>query len=177
MLKKLFCLFLCFILASSVLVLTSCEESGTAEELSAGEQSKAEEGIHGVFIPKVKNRGGVDVNIPTYDSSYEFSTCQVATEEVTGEPINDAFFERNAIIQDRFGINTIAHYASEGEDYIQVLDFANGASGSGTLYFYTTLLGQKDTKGANIMSLLESKRPVFQAGITSLLNSASANKL
>ena len=122
MLKKLLCLLLCFILASSVLVLTSCEDSGAdASDGNNGDQSQAETGIHGGFIPDEKNWGGVDVNILTYDMDYEFSTCQVATEEVTGEPINDAFFERNAIIQDRFGINIVAHYAAEGEDFIQVL--------------------------------------------------------
>ena len=122
MLKKLLCLFLCFILATSVLALTSCEETAESTENSnTSEESKGEQSIHDGFIPDVINWGGQVVNILTYDNGSAFATCQVAAEELNDEPINDAFFERNAIIEDRFGIKIVAHYAGEDEDMIKIL--------------------------------------------------------
>lgn len=122
MLKKLLCLLLCVILASSVLVLTACEdEGGDASNENSDAVSQGETGIHSGFIPEVKDWGGVEVNILTYDMDYIFSTCQVEAVEVTDEPINDAFFERNAIIEDRFGITIKAHYPEGDEDFIQVM--------------------------------------------------------
>lgn len=128
MLKKLLCLFLCFIFVCATLALTSCDnavEGGTDSSSSAviGENANSgstEDEEDYEFI-EAKNWGGVEVNILTYDHDYEFSTCQVVAEELTNEPINDAFYERNALIEDKYGITIVAHYPEGDEDYIAMI--------------------------------------------------------
>ncbi len=141
MFKKITCLLLCLILACSALVLASCEESGGDTNESEGNGStndQSQGGIHSGFLPAAKNWGGVEVNILTYDYDYAFSTCQVAAEEILDEPVNDAFYERNAIIEEKYGIKIVAHYPDAEEDYIQVMrdDMTSG------LNEYDAMVGQ-----------------------------------
>ena len=116
MIKKLLSLTLSLLLILSALALVSCTEESEGEKSSVSADAD-EKG----FLNPAKDWGGQTVNILTFDNdAYSFETCQVDTEELTDEPVNDAFYERNALIKEKYGIEINALYTEPGEDYIKV---------------------------------------------------------
>lgn len=124
MLKRLSCLLLCLLFVASVMLLSACDKDGDDKSGSAGNTD-----VSGFLNPeKVWNE---EVNILTFkNESYAFSYCQVDAEEITDEPVNDAFYERNAIIEEKYGIDIKAIYPDTDEDYIQMLkdDMISGSN-------------------------------------------------
>ena len=135
MLKKLTCIMLCLLFVASAILFASCSgESEQGDESQVSVDGEATKGF--LNEPKMWNQ---QVNILTYNNgNYAFNTCQIVPDEMTDEPVNDAFFERAAIIKEKYGIEIIAHYPDEGEDYVQLFrdDMISG------LNEYDALAGQ-----------------------------------
>ncbi|MBQ9847858.1 MAG: extracellular solute-binding protein [Clostridia bacterium] len=98
MTKRILSLLLVVIMAFSSVLLVSCngeeeESSGTASEV----------GDTAGFLNEKKDFGGETIKILTY-ANRNFSTCQIAPEELVDEAVSDAFYERNAIIEENYGI-------------------------------------------------------------------------
>lgn len=118
MFKKILCLLLCLIFAASALLLASCEDTGKTEDES---KSSGNSGDDAGFLNEAKNWGGEEVNILTWQEDLRTFTCQIDAAEIIDEPVNDACYERNAVIEEKYGIDIVAHYAGADEDYIQML--------------------------------------------------------
>ena len=118
MFKKILCLLLCLIFAASALLLASCEDTGKTEDES---KSSGISGDDAGFLNEAKNWGGEEVNILTWQEDLRTFTCQIDAAEIIDEPVNDACYERNAVIEEKYGIDIVAHYAGADEDYIQML--------------------------------------------------------
>ncbi|MBE6683847.1 MAG: carbohydrate ABC transporter substrate-binding protein [Ruminococcaceae bacterium] len=117
MLKKIASLLLCLVFAASALLMVSC---GGSEDTSDGsiDVSGETEG----FLNPEKNWEGQTVNILTWkEDAHHFTHCQIDAAELEDESVNDAFYERNAFIQEKYGIDIVACHAPEGKDYIQML--------------------------------------------------------
>ena len=124
MLKKFVSLLLVLLLAMSAMVLASCDNEGDKDKsgASVGEVSGFQNAA------KVWDE---EVNILTFkNDAYAFSFCQVDAEELNNEPVNDAFYERNALIKEQYGIEINAIYPQPEEDYIQMLkdDMISGSN-------------------------------------------------
>ncbi len=117
MLKKLLSILLCVLFAATSLLLAGC--NGDEEESKYEVSSDVSEGG---FLNEAKNWNGETVNILTFaKDSYTFSDCEIDAEEILDEPVNDAFYERNAIIEEKYGIEIVGCFPEPGEDYIDML--------------------------------------------------------
>lgn len=115
MLKRVTSLLLCLLMVLSTAFLVSCGDSddGDGDNTVLGD-------LEG-FIPEVK-QWNETVNILGYkDESRVYSQCQIDVEETNGESVNDAFFKRNELIKQNFGIDVNLVLPDEGEDQIEVL--------------------------------------------------------
>ncbi len=134
MFKKITCLLLCMLLAASSLVLVAC--NGEEEQSKADVSTDVQDGG---FLNEPKNWGGQEVNILTFhEDSYTFGDCQVAAAELLDEPVNDAFYERNAVIEEKYGIKIVVHFTGQDEDMIEV--FRNDMQSG--LNEYDAIVGQ-----------------------------------
>ncbi len=61
------------------------------------------------------------VNILGYNGEYSYHSIQIDTEEMTEEPLNDAFFKRNFTIKRQYGIDIELALPAMGEDPISML--------------------------------------------------------
>ena len=61
------------------------------------------------------------VNILGYNGEYSYHSIQIDTEEMTEEPLNDAFFKRNDTIKRQYGIDIELALPEMGEDPISML--------------------------------------------------------
>ena len=117
MLKRISCILLCVLMLACTLVLASCN--------GGEDDSKAQVSVDGDtagFLPESKHWGGETVNILTYaKDSYTFSDAEIDPEELIDEPVNDAFYERNALILEKYGIDIVGCFPESGEDYIAML--------------------------------------------------------
>ena len=99
------------------LVLASCN--------GGEDDSKAQVSVDGDtagFLPESKHWGGETVNILTYaKDSYTFSDAEIDPEELIDEPVNDAFYERNALILEKYGIDIVGCFPESGENDIAML--------------------------------------------------------
>ena len=124
MLKKFVSLLLVLLLAMSAMVLASCDNEGDKDKSGASVSE----------VSGFQNAAKVwdeEVNILTFkNDAYAFSFCQVDAEELNNEPVNDAFYERNALIKEQYGIEINAIYPQPEEDYIQMLkdDMISGSN-------------------------------------------------
>ncbi len=117
MLKRVASLLLCLLMLSVPVVLVSCGED--AEVTSKGNILGDLEG----FIPEIKNWGGQTVNILGYEGTGRvYAQCQIDTEVTNGEAVNDAFYKRNELIKQNFGIDVNIIVPDQGESNLEILE-------------------------------------------------------
>lgn len=116
MLKRVASLLLCLLFAASSILLVAC---GGEEEQS---QTGATGGDTQGFLNEAKDWGGETVTILSpKGGENDYITCQIDIEEPSDEPVKNAFFNRNALITEKYGINIDVVFPEAGEDPIQML--------------------------------------------------------
>ena len=116
MLKRVASLTMCLLLVLSALLLASCggDETTTSNSGNTGDTAG--------FLNEAKNWGGEIVNILGLPGDADsFNSCQVDINEPSDEPVHDAFFQRNSLIEEKYGINIEVVLPGEGEDAITML--------------------------------------------------------
>ncbi len=117
--KRYACLILAItMLLASLALLASCgDTSGSTETegstnaaITAGTNVETESPRQTLDVPDV-NYNGETFRVLSIDFETYYTMLDV--EKITGEQVNDAIYERNRIIEDRFGIK----FACEGDDY------------------------------------------------------------
>lgn len=98
MTKRILSLLLVALMALSSLLLVSCDNE---KQDNSGNASVS--GDTGGFLNEKKNFDNTSIVILTF-SNGNFSTCEIAPEEIVNEPVSDAFYERNAIIEENYGL-------------------------------------------------------------------------
>ena len=103
--RKLFAILLLFATLTSVLA--ACVESGQAEEqTSASVESTEPEQLDAV--PNDLDYGGEDVVIISR-ALQGWTWDEVAVPELNSEPVNDAIYNRNLVVNDRLNVNIVSH--------------------------------------------------------------------
>ena len=95
------------VLTSILLGLTACagDSAGVTEAVSTEPEQTETEAVVG-FVEK--DFGGRAFNIVSRGSEYgAWESFDVYTAETNGDPLNDAVYERNAIILDKYGIEIV----------------------------------------------------------------------
>ena len=116
MLKRIMAMLLVVLFAFTACFLTACNDKDN--ESSGADVS----GLADDFPLEYKNWGGVDITILTHNLQ-SWAVSEVAPEELNDEPVNDAFFQRNAKIKEAFGINIVCDYVgdqAEGVDMVRL---------------------------------------------------------
>lgn len=98
MTKRILSLLLVAVMALSSLLLVSCDKEDDEKS-----PSTSNSGSSSGFLNEKKNFGGETIFFLTFKGG-NFSTCEIAPEEIVDEPVSDAFFERNAIIEENYGL-------------------------------------------------------------------------
>ena len=117
MFKKFACLLLVMLFVASSMLLAGCNDEGDESSAVSGT------GLDGKgFLNEEKNWEGETVTIVTQKKDItKFSHCQIDAEEIVGEPVNDAFFERNSFINEKYGIDIVAVYPEPDENTVTML--------------------------------------------------------
>ncbi len=116
MLKRVASLLLCLLFAFSSVLLVACggdEDDGSKAAVSGGDSAG--------FLNEAKDWGDQTVTILGYRGEFSYSDCQVDVEEPSDEPVENAFFDRNALIEERYGINIDVVIPEQGSDPITML--------------------------------------------------------
>ena len=108
MAKKLLSVLLAVLMCFAVILMTACNNDGdtSADELtdaSNGAESTEPEGEHFLLEQKDWNTT-IKILLCEKGGDPDFSTIVVPEEDNTGDPINDAFAERNNFIKQNYGI-------------------------------------------------------------------------
>ena len=116
MLKRLLAMLLVVLFACAACFLTAC--NGDDDNSSGGNVS----GNADDFPLEVKDWGGVEITILTHNL-HDWAVSEVAPESLNDEPVNDAFFQRNAKIEETFGIKLVCEGVdnqTEGVDKVRL---------------------------------------------------------
>lgn len=114
MAKKLFSLLLAAMLCFTLILLTACKDETASESSESGEQQETSESG---FLPENKNWGGEVITLLTSDQN-EFSRAMIP-EELSDEPVSAAFFNRNAFIDEKFGLKLEMSTVSDPNDGVE----------------------------------------------------------
>ncbi len=125
MLKRVTSLLLCLLLAFSVVLLASCGGDGNGEGGGSGA-----DGDDSGFLNEAKNWNGETVKILGYKGEFSYSSCQIDIEEPSNEPVENAFYNRNALIEEKYGLNIDVVVPGQDEDPITMIrnDMLSGGS-------------------------------------------------
>ncbi len=115
MLKRIASILLCLVFVASSALLVACAQD---EETSG--TSGAGGDIAG-FLNEAKDWGDAKVTILGYNGEFAYHTAQIAPEEKIDEAVSDAFFERNALIEEKFGIKIEAYIPTSDQDPIGLI--------------------------------------------------------
>lgn len=117
MLKRVTSLLLCLLMVFSAAFLAACDsEDGNKD----GDKNVIGD-LEG-FVPEIKNWGNQTVNILGYiGEGRVYAQSQIDVEETNGEAVNDAFYKRNELIKQNFGIDVNLIVPEQGEDSIAML--------------------------------------------------------
>lgn len=112
MLKRIACLLLCLLFAASSLLLVGCNDENDESSGSALGNTASDKG----FMNAKKDWGGETITILGYNGEFSFHSIQIAPEEQTDEAVNDAFFERNAMIEQLYNLKIKCVLPESGQD-------------------------------------------------------------
>ena len=134
-------LFLCVILTGSLI---SCSETAeNADETAAGntsltpvtEETETETEADPLSLLEERDLGGLDFTFVGKSAAYgEWEMFEVNADEPTGEIMNDAVYDRNAAVAERFGIRVIGYKSGDpvGE-FKRAVQAGTGDFGAGLL--------------------------------------------
>ena len=118
MAKKLLAILLTALFCVSALLLTACNDpvgEGSADESAVSEGEDQKKG----FLPEKKDWGGETVSILlTGNSTYSTSAIP---DEASDEPVVNAFYKRNALIEQEFGIKLNAVIGENYNECVNIL--------------------------------------------------------
>ncbi len=98
-----------------VFFVSGCDDTpGGGDDKSA---ESAEEGLSLVPHLEKKDYKGKTLTILCTLENDEFGDVQIAPEETTGEPVNDAFYERNNLLEAEYGYKIEAMYTDSFGDF------------------------------------------------------------
>ncbi len=110
MLKRVASLLLCLVLFATSAFLVACNDDDK-------EDVKGEADWTG-FSNELKDFGGKEVNILGYKGEFQYDSCQVSVEESNGDPVVDAFLQRNAAISTQLGLKINQIVPESNDDMI-----------------------------------------------------------
>ncbi|MBR0232396.1 MAG: hypothetical protein IJQ53_09250 [Clostridia bacterium] len=116
MAKRLLSVLLIALMCASVMLISSCgdKDNVSSSAPAASGVSETEDDSQKLQIPE-KNWGGQKVTLLTFKNGKRNFSDTVIPDELTNEPINDAFYDRNALIEEKYGIK-LELYPCEGVD-------------------------------------------------------------
>ena len=167
--KKTLCLFLALLMASSALIScsesttnagedTTAQTSGTAVDPTAGETEALETERMHANIPADANFDGHTFTILcSSNSEYGIVQNDFMAEEITGEPINDARYNRNILVGDTLNVKITTMEtdgAGHGKGYNYISQDVQGGTSS---YDIATACGYDTTKLAQSNFLFDIK--------------------
>ncbi|MBQ8185318.1 MAG: extracellular solute-binding protein [Clostridia bacterium] len=165
--KKTLCLFLALLMASSALI--SCSEStenagesqdtaASAVDPNAGETEAVETERMYANIPADANFDGHTFTIfCSSNSEYSIIQNDFAAEEITGEAINDARYNRNILVGDTLNVKITSvdcDKVGHGNGYTYISQDVQGGTGA---YDIATACGYDTTKLAQSNFLMDIK--------------------
>ncbi len=95
---RLLCLLLAVLLVA--FMAASCTKDDAESSAPSGQTSGTDEG----GFPLEEKKWDTTINIITH-SQREHTAYEFGTNEMTGESVNDAFYERTALIEERYGLS------------------------------------------------------------------------
>lgn len=95
---RLLCLLLAVIMVS--VMAAACTTDDAESSAPSGQTSETDEG----GFPLEEKKWNTTINIITH-SQREHTAYEFGTNEMTGESVNDAFYERTALIEERYGLS------------------------------------------------------------------------
>lgn len=136
MLKRVTSLLLCLLLVLTCCSLAACtggsddadnngengSENGGENGSNGGENgdSNGEDGEK-EFQNEAKDFGDTTVKILGYKGEGNYYSCQIDVEKGSDDPVEDAFYKRNAFIEENYGINIDVVVPGTGEDPIEMI--------------------------------------------------------
>ena len=123
MAKRIVSLLLIALMCVSLMLVTSCGDNGNTSSAAEGETSGGESEADDspkLQLPE-KNWGGQTVTLLTLKNGSRNFSETVIPSELTNEPINDAFYDRNALIEERYGIKLELITCSSANDGLSMV--------------------------------------------------------
>ncbi len=87
-------------------------------DYSNGGETLEGESVWTGFSNELKDFGGKEVNILGYKGEFQYDSCQVSVEESNGDPVVDAFLQRNAAISTQLGLKINQIVPESNDDMI-----------------------------------------------------------
>ncbi|MBR5745766.1 MAG: extracellular solute-binding protein [Clostridia bacterium] len=104
MAKRMLSLLLVALMCLSAALIVSCgDKDNESSAVPAASGTVSEDDENTLKLPD-KNWGGQKVTLMTFKNGKRNFSDTVIPEEYNNEPINDAFFDRNALIEEKYGI-------------------------------------------------------------------------
>ena len=122
--KRILSLILTAIILMTTLAACASNDAGTSDDTQPGDTASVNEGGDG-DVPEVQTEENLYADLPTGSyGDYTFRMLNVVSnyayvlltaEELTGETINDAVFNRNSLVGERLGVNFTEKIVGWGE--------------------------------------------------------------
>lgn len=112
--KRFLSLLMCLLLVVSCLVLSACttDEGGPDGPNGPGDKD---------FLNEQKNFNGQKIKILGYGGETSLSACQIDIEEGSDDPVKDAFYRRNQLIKDTYGLDIDVVLPGTGENPVNMI--------------------------------------------------------
>lgn len=125
MLKRVTSLLLCLLLVITCCALAACSggNDGATEDNANNNGDTSGDSNIGAddFQNEAKDFGDTTIKILGYNGQGNYFDCQIDAEKGSDDPVEDAFYKRNAFIQDNYGINIDVVLPGTGEDPIEMI--------------------------------------------------------
>ncbi len=112
MLKRVASLLLCLVLFATSACLVACQDDETGKT-----EGEADWAGFSNELKKFEGENAV-VNILGYVGEFQYDSCQVDQDEATGDPVVDAFAQRNAAIYSQLGLDIVRIAPENNDDLI-----------------------------------------------------------
>ncbi len=106
MARRIISLLIIVLMCASVTLIASCGDSkntSSAESASDTSEVSGEDTTNKLKLP-AKNWGGQKVTVLELSNGSNVFNTTMIPDELTNEPVNDAFYDRNAYIEENYGI-------------------------------------------------------------------------
>ncbi|HPE95903.1 MAG TPA: hypothetical protein PLT66_07555 [Bacillota bacterium] len=114
------------------LTIVSCKNNNASQTESQTPSTDASTDVGEQLDLPEMNFNGTVINFASIGQEGTFKYCEFATEEYTDEPVNDAVYDRNALIESKYGIKiTVTNH----KDYNALVDGVTSNINTGSNYF------------------------------------------